>query len=98
MFFFISDPKMERRATTDVLGTASVNNYFSFNVSARRSFSSLSIFSGKFYNSQGHEVFSMPVEFEPAPYEWRSGNHARAYLMMPEQVEDVRSLVFRTMF
>lgn len=98
LFFYISEPKMERRVTTDVLGTASASTYFSFSVRARQRFSNLTIFSGKFYNSAGHEVFSMPLEFQPSRYQWAPGDDARAFLMMPDHLNDVRSLVLGTMF
>jgi len=98
LFFYISNPKMERRATTDVLGNASVDTYFSFDVSSRKNFSNVTIFAGKFYDANRYEVFSMPLEFKPSPYKWTRGTRARAYLMMPDDLEKVRSLVFGTMF
>jgi len=98
LLFRVSDAKMERRVDTDVIGTASIGTYFSFEVSAIRRFANTTIFSGRFLDGDGNEILSMPLEFTPSPFEWRPGTHARAYLLMPEQMDNVRSLVFGTLF
>lgn len=98
LFFYLSDAKVEQRFTTNILGQASVDIYFSFDVTARQQFSNLTLFSGRFFNASGHQILSMPLEFQPAPFEWTPGTRARAYVMMPDQSLGATALVFGTGF
>jgi hypothetical protein len=97
LFFYISQPSVERRMTKDVLGTARIETVLAFDVQARQEFSPLTIFMGNFYTAQGYQVFSIPLQFEPTPYQWSQGVKARAYVSMPDD-PGVRKLGFGTLF